>query len=77
MLIGMLGNILSSDILMEGCGKMNYIEETLLEIKNAKTDEEIKSVMYDIYITTQWDSAIRKEFDDYFEDVKQEKVINQ
>jgi len=56
---------------------MNYIEESLLKIKNAKTDEEIKSIMYDIYITTQWDSGIRKEFDNYFEDVKQEKVINQ
>jgi len=57
--------------------KTNYIEENLLEIKNAKTDDEIKNIMYDIYITTQWDSSIRKEFDDYFEDVKQEKVINQ
>jgi len=56
---------------------MSYIEESLLEIKNAKNDEEIKSIMYDIYITTQWDSSIRKEFDDYFEDVKQEAVINQ
>lgn len=71
MFIGMLGNILdSNDILMRGGDKMNYIEETLLEIKNAKTDEELKSIMYDIYITTQWDSAIRKEFDDYFEVIK-------
>lgn len=71
MFIGMLGNILdSNDILMRGGDKMNYIEETLLEIKNTKTDEELKSIMYDIYITTQWDSAIRKEFDDYFEVIK-------
>ena len=55
---------------------MSYIEESLLEIKNAKNDEEIKRIMYDIYITTQWDSSIRKEFDEYFEDVKQEAVIN-
>jgi len=35
------------------------------EIKEAKSDTDIKNILYQVYITTQIDSMIRNEFDCY------------
>ena len=43
---------------------MDYINQIILEIKNAKTDNEISNILCDIYVSTQMDSSIREEFDD-------------
>jgi len=42
---------------------MDYINQIILEIKNAKTDNEIRNILCDIYVSTQMDSNIREEFD--------------
>ncbi len=49
---------------------MNYIKKVVNEIKEAKSDIEIKKVLLDIYFTIQMDSAIRKEFEDCYESIK-------
>ncbi|OHD25280.1 MAG: hypothetical protein A2Y34_04010 [Spirochaetes bacterium GWC1_27_15] len=43
---------------------MNYINKVIDQIKNAKTDNEIKSAILYIYVDAQFDSSIRKEFDE-------------
>ena len=43
------------------------LEQFVNKIKNAKTDEEIKKVLCEVFIGTQIDSRIRKEFDEYIE----------
>jgi len=41
------------------------LEQLVKKIKNAKTDDEIKKALCDIFMLIQMDSRIRKEFDDY------------
>ena len=44
---------------------MNYINKTVDQIKNAKTDNEIKDILLRTVMDVQWDSSIRAEFDKY------------
>jgi len=46
--------------------KMTYIDEKVQEIKNAKTNKEIIEILNDVYVTTQMCSDIRKEFDNWY-----------
>jgi len=41
------------------------LEQFVNKIKNAKTDEDIKKVLCEVFIGTQIDSRVRKEFDEY------------
>lgn len=43
----------------------HFIDLMVSEIKEAKSDENIKKILYQVYITTQIDSMIRAEFDCY------------
>ena len=45
---------------------MSYIDEVVSRIKKAKTDDEIKYVLHYVYVVTQIDSSVRKEFDDWW-----------
>lgn len=45
--------------------KTHFIESMVNEIKEAKSDKDIKDILYQVYITTQYDSMIRAEFDNY------------
>ncbi|MFA5746445.1 MAG: hypothetical protein WC932_06360 [archaeon] len=44
---------------------MSYIDKIVEEIQGAKNNESIKKTLLDVYFATQYDSAIRKEFDQY------------
>lgn len=44
----------------------NFIESMVKEINEAESDEEIKLILYKVYITTQFDSYVRAEFDNYY-----------
>lgn len=44
----------------------HFIDLTVKEIKKAKSDKEIKDILYNVYVTTQNDSQIRAEFDNYY-----------
>lgn len=44
----------------------NFINLMVQEIKDAKSDKDIKDILYQVYITTQYDSQIRAEFDNYY-----------
>jgi hypothetical protein len=46
--------------------RLGFIDKRVSEIKQAKTDKEIKIILHNIYITTQMDSSIRAEFDDWY-----------
>jgi hypothetical protein len=52
---------------VKGCKKnnMSYIDKIVEEIQGAKNNESIKKTLLDVYFATQYDSAIRKEFDQY------------
>jgi len=41
------------------------LEQLVESIKNAKTDEDIKKVLCEMYVAILLDSKVRKEFDDY------------
>ena len=43
----------------------HFIDLMVREIKEAKNDDDIKKILYKIYVTTQIDSMIRAEFDNY------------
>jgi len=43
------------------------------DIKKSKSDKELKDVLYEVYITTQYDSHIRAEFDNYY--MSKNKII--
>jgi len=43
----------------------HFIDLMVNEIKEAKSDTDIKNILYQVYITTQIDSMIRNEFDCY------------
>ena len=43
----------------------HFIDLMVNEIKEAKSDKDIKDILYQVYITTQYDSVIRNEFDCY------------
>lgn len=45
---------------------MSFINEMVSNIKNAKTDEQLKCLLYEVYIICQMDSTVRREFDKYF-----------
>jgi len=53
----------SLEELKERNDKMNYIENIINEIKCAVNDNEIKEILFGVYIATQRDSSIRKQFD--------------
>jgi len=44
---------------------VSFIELMVREIHNAKSDRDIKDILYQVYVTTQYDSGIRNEFDLY------------
>jgi len=44
---------------------ISFIDLMVNEIKEAKSDTDIKNILYQVYITTQIDSMIRNEFDCY------------
>ena len=44
----------------------HFIDLMIEEIKNSKSDKELKDVLYKVYITTQYDSMVRAEFDNYY-----------
>jgi len=44
---------------------VSFIELMVKEIHDAKCDKDIKDILYQTYITTQYDSVIRNEFDLY------------
>ncbi len=46
--------------------KINFINEMINKIKQAKNDDQIKDVLYEVYFSTQMDSKIRAEFDECF-----------
>jgi hypothetical protein len=46
--------------------KMGYMDEVVSRIKNAKTDDDIKYNLHYVYVVTQMDSSVRKEFDDWW-----------
>jgi len=41
------------------------LEQIIEDIKNAKSDKEIKKVLCEMYVVILLDSKVRKEFDDY------------
>jgi len=43
----------------------HFIDLMVNEIKEAKSDTDIKNILYQVYVTTQIDSMIRAEFDNY------------
>ena len=45
---------------------MVFIDKAVKNIKDAKTDDQIKDVLMNVYVSTQIDSKIREEFDEYF-----------
>jgi len=45
--------------------EIHFIDLMTREIKDAKSDDDIKNILYQVYITTQIDSMIRAEFDTY------------
>jgi len=45
---------------------MNYMEDKTQEIKNAQNDKEIQDIIIGIYVSTQMDSSIRKELDNWY-----------
>jgi len=45
---------------------MDFINKMVEKIKDAKNDAEIKEVLSEVYFNTQYDSAIRAEFDNNF-----------
>lgn len=47
---------------------MNYINKMVDLTKNAKTDNEIKEVLFEVYMDTQYCSDIRNQFDQYHKD---------
>lgn len=44
---------------------VSFIDLMVREIHDAKCDKDIKDILYQVYITTQYDSVIRNEFDCY------------
>lgn len=44
----------------------HFIELMVKEIKEAKNDDELKNILHQVYITTQYDSQVRAEFDNYY-----------
>jgi len=38
------------------------------QIRDAKTDKDIKEILCDVYITTQIDSKVREQFDTYIKE---------
>jgi len=40
----------------------SFIDLMVKEIHEAKNDKDIKDILYQVYITTQYDSVIRNEF---------------
>ena len=45
------------------------LEKFINDIKNAKSDEDIKKILCDFYVTIQMDSKVRQEFDRYLIEV--------
>ena len=43
-----------------------FIELMVKEIKEAKSDNDIKKILCQVYFTTQYDSKVRAEFDNCF-----------
>ena len=52
---------------------MSYIDEMVEKIKKATNDDEIKDVLLNVFVSTQMDSKIRNEFDEYNEEQLQAK----
>jgi len=48
----------------------HFIDLMIEEIKNSKSDKELKDVLYKVYITTQYDSMVRAEFNNYYINTK-------
>ena len=44
---------------------VSFIDLMVKEIHDAKSDKDIGDILYQVYITTQYDSMIRNEFDCY------------
>ena len=43
-----------------------FIDSMVQEIKDAKSDDDIRQVLCEVYYSTQYDSSIRAEFDSLF-----------
>ena len=41
---------------------VSFIDLMVKEIHDAKSDKDIKDILYQVYVTTQYDSVIRNEF---------------
>jgi len=49
-------------------GGLIMLNKMVEQIRDAKTDKDIKEILCDVYITTQIDSKVREQFDTYIKE---------